>query len=422
MRQEARGKFVSNVPLLSLQVLTLEEQFWLVGKLRPWNFEAGEVIMAQGDIGDRMYIIELGTCEVWKTEPKEEGMEPVNRKICDIGKGDFFGELAVMYDVPRSATIKSQTPVTLLSLSREDLFSALATEKINHMKVLARAQVFSNVPLLAKLDSQIKVLLASKLRADVWQPFQRILRENEHVSSSTRRLYIVEAGQLVSSLMDSQHEETGRSESKPKIVTRKRSVFMAKEKLVQAGAYFGMFEFLYGCSQLNTLIASTESVTLSISYDEMRELLEEEVPERVDEIFDSMIMNVRMFMIKEAHPLLKTCNDAELKSLLASAKNKRFEKWEPILRKGEKLEQMSILEGGCFLEYDGKAEDLMERTMEEVDVNEHSRPGETFGTKSVVGRADPVAAYTLVAVSPVTILNIPKESIQSLPRFASSQR
>jgi CRP-like cAMP-binding protein len=289
------------------------------------------------------------------------------------------------------------------------------------MKVLARVQVFSNVPLLAKLDSQIKVSLASKLRVDVWQPFQRILRENEQVSSSTRRLYIVESGKLVSSQIHSAPEEKGTSDSAKKVVTRQRSVFMSKEKTVQAGAYFGMFEFLYGCSQLNSLTAITEAMTLSISYDEMREFLEEEVPDRANEIFDGMLTNVRKFMIKEAHPLLKTCNDAELTSLLACAKTKRFEKWEPILRKGERLEKMSLLEAGCCIDYDGNAEDLMEKTMEEVDVTEHSRPGETFGTKSVVGKKDPVAAYTLVAVSPVRILNISKEKIDALPRFASSR-
>lgn len=417
MRQEVRGKFVSNVPLLSLEVLNLEEQFWLVGKLRPWNVEAGESIVTEGEIGDKLFIIELGTCEVWKMQPQMDTDYYVNTKICEIEKGDFFGEMAVMYDMPRSATVKAVTPVTLLSLSREDLFSSIPAEKIERMKILARAQVFSNVPLLTKLDTQIKVLIARKLRADVWEPGSVILRENLRMNGPQRRIYLVEKGQCLCSQMDPQEDDR---EGKRGKLSRKRSVFLSQEKTCQAGAYFGMFEFLYGCPQLNSLKALTECVTLSISYDEMKDLLSKECADGGDEIFISMRRAVRIHMIREAHALLKNASEKELLTLLASAKSQRYKQWDTVLRKGENLNQLSLLEEGCCIEYDGSAEDLMEATCQKMDVNEHSRPGESFGTKAVVGKKKAEAPFTLVAVSEVSILHISKESINGLPRFGGN--
>merc|ERR1719199_1087790 len=84
LRTQLRGKFINRIPLLVTSVLTDMDRYWLVGKLRPWYFNAGETIVEQGDVGDTLFIIERGTCEVI-----------VNGVVCrTIGREDFFGELA----------------------------------------------------------------------------------------------------------------------------------------------------------------------------------------------------------------------------------------------------------------------------------------------------------------------------------------
>jgi CRP-like cAMP-binding protein len=59
-------------------------------------FEPGEAIIVQGEIGDKMYILEEGDCAAYvDNEQVRAYKEP----------GDFFGELALLYDEPRKATI-----------------------------------------------------------------------------------------------------------------------------------------------------------------------------------------------------------------------------------------------------------------------------------------------------------------------------
>lgn len=419
LRQQLRGKFLSHVPLLSLNVLTEQEQFWLVGKLRPHTFEANEAIFEEGEIGDQLFIIERGTCQVWKY------IDGVKTRICNIDKGDFFGELAVMYDMPRSASVVSVTGVTLLSLSRQDIFSTLSPEKIDKMKVLARTQVFSSVPLLSKLDTKTKVLLAGSLVQESWEQGEIILRENQRVDGDSRRLYILEKGQCMLSQMEEHRSDDawGHGSKKPKL-TRKRSVFMSNDKTCQPGAYFGMLEFLYGCPQMHTLTAQTQATTLSCSYNELQDLLlnrtdipKEERESACNEVFEHMTRAVRISLIRQVHNLLRACSEQEMMTVLMAAKCRRYAQWETIFCKGQSLEHVSMLEAGSCIEYNGHADTLVENTFAKADCVEYSRPGETFGTRSIIGRKNTDAPFTLVAISECLLLHIPKASIEGLPRM-----
>lgn len=412
MRMELRGKFIANVPLLSLKVLSREEQFQLVGKLRPWIFEPGDAIFSEGEFGNKLYIIEGGTCEIWKT------IEQVHTRICKIEKGDFFGELAVMYDLPRSATVKAITGVTLLSLSREDMHSTLSSEKINHMKILARAQVFSNIALFSKLDTPTKVLIAGMLRVDSWQQGTIILRENAHIEGPTRRFYIIETGTCLMS-----HRKVDQTDIEPNEDTTRKLSRAQQMKLhtvaCQPGDYFGMLEFQYGCPQLQTLTATDEVVTLSISYDEMKGLLKDQP--NIDTIFASMEKSVRIDLIRDSHPSLRNLSDKDLETLLTSAIIHTYEKYDMIFRKGEKMQHIAMLEQGRCVEYDGAAELLRELDLAEVECIEHARPGETFGTEAIVETKNAPSPFTTVAISPkVHMLLISKASLESLPRFRNA--
>ena len=77
------------------------------------HFKAGEAIFRQGDWGDRVYIIMNGEVEVVREEPGKG--EIVFRKQ---GPGEWFGELALISNAPRSATVRTLTDVDLLTIER----------------------------------------------------------------------------------------------------------------------------------------------------------------------------------------------------------------------------------------------------------------------------------------------------------------
>ncbi len=84
-------------------------------QLRARRFRRGETIFHQGDPGDSLFIIEAGAVKI--VLPSPEGEEAAI--IATLGRGDFFGELALLDDAYRSATAVAVEPTQALVLRRE---------------------------------------------------------------------------------------------------------------------------------------------------------------------------------------------------------------------------------------------------------------------------------------------------------------
>jgi CRP-like cAMP-binding protein len=67
------------------------------------EFEAGETIFKENDLGTEMYIVHEGRVEILKDLSGEQ------RSLAVLEKGDFFGEMAILEDLPRTATARAQT-------------------------------------------------------------------------------------------------------------------------------------------------------------------------------------------------------------------------------------------------------------------------------------------------------------------------
>jgi CRP-like cAMP-binding protein len=85
------------------------------------NFAAGQEVCHQGDPGDTMYVILGGTADVLID------MEGGQIAVAEMKKNSFFGEIAILCDVPRTATIKARDPLSTLKISK-DMFYRLVAE------------------------------------------------------------------------------------------------------------------------------------------------------------------------------------------------------------------------------------------------------------------------------------------------------
>ena len=102
-----------SVPMLSaLPPPTLES---LARALIPQEVPPDVEVVTQGDEGDRFYVIADGELDVIADETT----------IATVHRGDGFGEIALMYDVPRTATVRTRTDVRLYALERDDFLVAL---------------------------------------------------------------------------------------------------------------------------------------------------------------------------------------------------------------------------------------------------------------------------------------------------------
>ncbi len=80
-------------------------------------YDSGKVIFREGDIGDQMYIIQEGNVRISK---KMGGKEHI---LAILSKGDFFGEMAIVNQVSRTATATAVGTVRLLAFNREGFIS-----------------------------------------------------------------------------------------------------------------------------------------------------------------------------------------------------------------------------------------------------------------------------------------------------------
>jgi MFS family permease len=99
------------LPTLALERLALH--------LHELDLPAGVEVITQGDVGDRYYVLASGEAEVWI-----DG-ELVNK----LAPGEGFGEIALLRDVPRTATVTTIAPSELFALDRETFLEAVSSDR-----------------------------------------------------------------------------------------------------------------------------------------------------------------------------------------------------------------------------------------------------------------------------------------------------
>lgn len=109
-RRRMYESFLEEVPLLS--TLTLYERSKIADALDTQKFPPGSTIIREGDPGEAFFLLESGEAEVFK---KESGDTPVKH----YKKGDYFGELALLDDKPRAASVISKGEVKVATLGKD---------------------------------------------------------------------------------------------------------------------------------------------------------------------------------------------------------------------------------------------------------------------------------------------------------------
>jgi len=94
------------------------------------EYDPDEVLFRQGNPGVGMYIIQEGTIEIV--------YEPTDDVLAELEDGDFFGELALLNETPRSATAVARTDAVLYGLFRPDLLGLVEHDPSLGVQILLR--------------------------------------------------------------------------------------------------------------------------------------------------------------------------------------------------------------------------------------------------------------------------------------------
>jgi cGMP-dependent protein kinase len=115
MNYQENKAFIESVTLFTS--LSQSQKDALVGSLNTLNFSPGQVIVKEGDIGDLLYIVKEGSVSCFRG----------GSEIKKFTKGEYFGDQALIYNSPRTATCVAISQVVCLSIDRTSLNSALGS-------------------------------------------------------------------------------------------------------------------------------------------------------------------------------------------------------------------------------------------------------------------------------------------------------
>lgn len=119
------------------------------------NFAKGQSLMLQGEMGNAAYLILSGEADVLA----DAGGGPV--KVASVGRNSFVGEMAILRDQPRTATVTATTDVSTLKITKESFFQLIEDSPkiaIELMRILARRLEMTTIDLT---DARAKLRAAA---------------------------------------------------------------------------------------------------------------------------------------------------------------------------------------------------------------------------------------------------------------------
>ena len=125
LRSDAKIKLLKTVPLFAgCSKTELRELAMIADEI---DLRDGHVLTREGRPGREFFVLIDGTAQVTRKD----------KKIADLGSGDWFGEIALITDAPRTATVTATSPVDVLVITDRSFHRVVETMPSIALKVLA---------------------------------------------------------------------------------------------------------------------------------------------------------------------------------------------------------------------------------------------------------------------------------------------
>jgi len=170
--------------------------------------ESGDYIIKQGDDGDNFYVIQKG---IYNAFVKIDGEDKLVHTYENKGS---FGELALMYNMPRAATIQAVTPGSLWAMDRQTFRRIVLKSAFKKRKMYE--SLIENVPMLRTLQEYERMNLADALIPRTFKDGECIIKQGDVADG----MYFIEDGTVSIRMLDETNKEV-------------------EIKRIQASGYFG---------------------------------------------------------------------------------------------------------------------------------------------------------------------------------------
>jgi cAMP-dependent protein kinase regulator len=178
VKRRIRSVITNNMLFKNLEEEQLED---LIDEMFEVRLRPDEVIIRQGDDGDNFYVVDSGELYVLYNDVV----------VATIGPGKSFGEIALMYNCPRTATVKAKSDCLLWGMSRATFRRSLMAHAIRKRELYE--SFLARVPLLETLLPYERSIIADALEPRTYRDGEYIIRQGEKGDS----FYIIEKGKVV---------------------------------------------------------------------------------------------------------------------------------------------------------------------------------------------------------------------------------
>ncbi|OWZ21717.1 AGC/PKG protein kinase [Phytophthora megakarya] len=233
-----RAQWLRQVEILAS--LSERQLALLAGVLKALTFDDGEKIITQGDVGDTFFIVEEGNVSCRMEGPRGFKNSDIMLacELAILGPGDYFGEMALLSDMPRNASIYAKGCVKCLSLGRQEFDSMLGplTDVLDRN---SRIRILRTIPVFVDKSQEALDYAVSQLEIKAFQDAQCIYRQGDTAVA----FYIVKSGcvKLIKKLHDSDNK------------------FVTEEFLLKANDTFGGEVFDQADTYVSTVISAGRS-------------------------------------------------------------------------------------------------------------------------------------------------------------------
>ncbi|CAK92908.1 unnamed protein product (macronuclear) [Paramecium tetraurelia] len=213
----------------------------VLGAMEEKKFQDGDFVIKQGEDGNELYVIDEGRLECYK---RFAGLQE-EKLLKTYIPGESFGELALLYNAPRAATIKAIENVTTFALDRETFNNIVKFSAIKKREQME--EILGKIELLQSMDNYERVQLCDVLREEKHQAGKSIITEGEIGD----RIYLIIEGEL----------EAYSNKLNEKVYDYK------------SGDYFGELALLKNSPRQATVIAKTDVTLLYCDFNSFKRLM-----------------------------------------------------------------------------------------------------------------------------------------------------
>jgi len=205
----------------------------------------GHWVIKQGDDGDNLYVVDQGTLECYKQFSKNS--EP--KVVKTYNPGESFGELALLYNAPRAASIKAVTDSVLFALDRATFNNIVKDAEVKRRERFE--EIMSKVELLETMDPYERSKIADVAVPVKYKAGEYVIKQGE----SGDKFFFIEDGEAVAT-------KVLAGKTQPEVVYS-----------YKRGDYFGELALLKGEPRAANVIAKTDLALLALDREALLECL-----------------------------------------------------------------------------------------------------------------------------------------------------